>query len=552
MKLGLSSFSVGWSVGIAGEEAGCRMGFIDLIELTAHYGLKLLQVGDNLPLHTLPDEELEYGRQLLERYGIELELGTRGLHEETINTYLELADYFRSKLIRIVIDQPGYEPSEAKIVSLLRKIAPRLEKQKVCLAIENHDRLKASTLAQILDQVASPWIGICLDTANSLGAGEGIEHVVDTLLPYTVNLHMKDFQISRVPHQMGFFVQGTAAGQGALNIPELIEKVRNNGRSANCILELWTPPCYSAAETCKKEKEYVDQSVKFLLPLIQRSSLNFTFGASAAYTISRFGADFKISDICRSIRELAEAGFRYYQPEISYTHALEEWENGGTEKVNACCAETGMKIRQLIAHFVMDYFRDDDIVQTEAGVPEMRRFIDIALKLKGCRQILIPVGPLTFRREKTTEYEKKIRAAFWDKLSKMLRLADEAGLGIAFELLPDNFIGNFQELFTEGENIGVPFGINFDTAHALVNGENVSWVPCNYRRRIIGTHLGDTAGKPGDKRIPGKGTLAWGEIMRGLCAYGNQESLDLEIFAPSDIALESYIEGRKILEGYLK
>ncbi len=38
-------------------------------------------------------------------------------------------------------------------------------------------------------------------------------------MPFTVNLHVKDFIIQRVGHQMGFTVTGTPLGKGMIQLP---------------------------------------------------------------------------------------------------------------------------------------------------------------------------------------------------------------------------------------------------------------------------------------------------------------------------------------------
>jgi 3-oxoisoapionate decarboxylase len=64
------------------------------------------------------------------------------------------------------------------------------------------------TLAHIVKTLASSHLGIVLDTVNSFGSLEPPELVVETLVPYTVNLHIKDFEVKRVPHNLGFEVWG--------------------------------------------------------------------------------------------------------------------------------------------------------------------------------------------------------------------------------------------------------------------------------------------------------------------------------------------------------
>jgi sugar phosphate isomerase/epimerase len=136
------------------------------------------------------------------------------------------------------------------------------------LGIENHDRLSASALAEIVDRISSPAVGICLDTANSFGALEGPQWVVQTLGPYVVNLHLKDFTIRREPHMMGFRIEGAPAGQGLLDVPWVLDQLRAFGRDVNVILELWPPPEPDVAATIAKEAMWRAASIRYLRTLI--------------------------------------------------------------------------------------------------------------------------------------------------------------------------------------------------------------------------------------------------------------------------------------------
>ena len=137
------------------------------------------------------------------------------------------------------------------------------------LAIENHDRLPAAHLAAMVQDLGPDWVGVCLDTVNSLGALEGPAVVVETLGPWIVNLHLKDFTIFRPPHMMGFTVEGRPAGSGQLNVPQLLEILAAHEREFSAVLELWTPPEPSLEQTIRKEQRWVRESVEFLDPLFQ-------------------------------------------------------------------------------------------------------------------------------------------------------------------------------------------------------------------------------------------------------------------------------------------
>ena len=115
---------------------------------------------------------------------------------------------------------------------MIGEIVHDLEVQNICLVIENHDRFLSREFVEILQKSGSKNIAICLDTVNSMGAGEGLETVIGLLAPYTMNLHVKEFSIRRVSHKMGFVIEGVPLGKGMLPLMELISKVSSNCQSA--------------------------------------------------------------------------------------------------------------------------------------------------------------------------------------------------------------------------------------------------------------------------------------------------------------------------------
>ena len=182
MQLGISTYTYGWSFGTPGNRPALPMDEQALLDRAAQFGVRLVQFGDNLPLHEL----------------------------------------------------------------------------------ENHDRLKAWEFADIVERVNSPNVGICLDSVNSMGAGEGLEEVVRTLAPYTVNLHVKDFGIRRLPHLMGFQIDGRPAGEGMLNVPWLVGQIAPYGRCQTAILEQWVVPDDDPLATVAKEERWAEWSMNYL------------------------------------------------------------------------------------------------------------------------------------------------------------------------------------------------------------------------------------------------------------------------------------------------
>jgi sugar phosphate isomerase/epimerase len=267
--LGLGSYGVGWAIGVAGyEPPAVPLDGIGLVRLTDSLGLKLLQIADNLPLHTLDAASRSALRDEAQGRGITLEVGTRGIGTEHLRQYIEIAAYFSSPILRVVVDTKAHHPAPDEVVSLVRAALPMLEDADITLAIENHDRFKVRTLAEIIETINHPRVGICLDTVNSFGSAEGPEVVIKALGRYGINLHVKEFVVQRASHNMGFTVTGAPAGTGLLDVPGLLASLQAEGRTFNAIIETWAAPEATMAETIAKERAWVEQSVHYLRTLI--------------------------------------------------------------------------------------------------------------------------------------------------------------------------------------------------------------------------------------------------------------------------------------------
>jgi sugar phosphate isomerase/epimerase len=169
--------------------------------------------------------------------------------------------------VRVIIERTPH-PSTADVVDALRAVVPEYARANVSLAIENHDRFPAASLAAMVEQIDSRHVGICLDTANSIGCAEGLETLLRVLGRWVINLHVKDVRIYRPPHRRGFFVEGCPTGQGQVDIPWVIGELLAQGRSPNAILEQWPPPEATIAESVAKEEAWAIESIRYLRKLI--------------------------------------------------------------------------------------------------------------------------------------------------------------------------------------------------------------------------------------------------------------------------------------------
>lgn len=263
MDLGISTYSFPWAFGVPGFETTQPFTASDLILFAAEKNIRIVQFGDNYPLHDFSKEQLQGLKKFADQRNVKIEVGTKRLTYSNIINHLAIARIMNSSFIRIIIDDKDYHPSQTEIIEIINSLLPQLALNEVQLAIENHDRLPAETLKYIVENTDPELIGICLDTANSFGAGESIREVVTYLAPYTINVHIKDFIIRRVHHKMGFKMEGCIAGTGMLNIPWLLNTV-DAERCCSATLELWSDMENTLPDTIKREKEWVEKSIDYL------------------------------------------------------------------------------------------------------------------------------------------------------------------------------------------------------------------------------------------------------------------------------------------------
>lgn len=262
MILGISSYTYTWAVGVPGSIPQKTLTERGLLEKARDLGLNLVQIADNLPLHDLSEERFEGLISLATEYGIIIEAGSNRMTPENLERYIVIAERLKSGILRFVIDGEDFRPSLQEIVAIIKTVEPELRKRKIILALENHDRLFSHEFRSIIETLASRYVGICLDCANSLGAGEGIKEVVGNLAPYVVNFHLKEISIKRKYHRMGFDVEGVPFGKGMLPLPWILNQLTAKCRTA--ILEQWTPPEENITATIEKENRWAEESISWL------------------------------------------------------------------------------------------------------------------------------------------------------------------------------------------------------------------------------------------------------------------------------------------------
>jgi sugar phosphate isomerase/epimerase len=272
MILGIGTFSYPWAIGVPGfERIAHPVGHFELLERAIRHGVGAVQYVDNLPLTALSEGELDRLIGRAKDAGVTIEVGMRGTladGPEGVRAHLALVKRCGGSFLRVMIDTFEEQPDAATTVARLKPLVGEFAEAGVVLAIENFDRFPARQFAEFVGLLGSKGpddsnapVGICLDTVNNFGALEGPDVVVPPLAPLTVNLHVKDFVVERVPSRLGFVIEGRPAGQGRLDVEGLLPQLP---ACRSVTLELWTPPEESMEATCEKEAVWVEESLAYL------------------------------------------------------------------------------------------------------------------------------------------------------------------------------------------------------------------------------------------------------------------------------------------------
>lgn len=246
---------------------GSRGEPIDLPEMlrrSARLGAEVFQICDYAPLVGFSAAELRGLRSLAADLGIVLELGTRGVDPAHLATYLDLAGMLSASIVRSMLFAPDSRPTLGEAERMLRTALPGYEAAVVELALETYEQVPSADLVTLVESIASPSLGICLDPANCVAALENPRDVVERCAPYVSNIHVKDFAFMRKAGWVGFELVGAPLGTGLLDYDDLVRTVDPAGRGISRIVEHWVPWQGDLAATVAIEDDWTSRNIRYL------------------------------------------------------------------------------------------------------------------------------------------------------------------------------------------------------------------------------------------------------------------------------------------------
>ena len=224
------------------------------------------------------DDFLNRLRDTLDSYGFErvwawghpngLCSGTDRQASRDLIRHLAYAEKIGSGVMRIVGGSRRTRPAsfalhKRRLGGMLKKLLPAAEDHGIILALENHIDLMADEMVDLIASLDSPWLGVCLDTANNLRLHEDPLVVAEKLAPFVRATHVKDVWVRRGDPKDFAFWPSVPLGQGLVDIGQVIALLRKARYKGLLAIEVdYLHPDYG------DEDRAVAASVKYLKTLL--------------------------------------------------------------------------------------------------------------------------------------------------------------------------------------------------------------------------------------------------------------------------------------------
>jgi 3-oxoisoapionate decarboxylase len=232
-----------------GVEMGClsaaKMTPFEYLDYLAKMGIQAVQfnAGTLGVGVAAPDEAaLQRVRDYAARLGVELSAfsggsicptsssfnAKRGTPEQQISQGIGIARILGARAMRVVVggakERPEIERHMESTARVLKGMRTQILDWGVKLALENHGGdFQAREIKALIEDVGKDILGVCLDAGNPLWMLEDPHLTLELLGPYTVNSHVRDTAVWRVPE--GVAVRWVNMGEGNVDIDGWVKKL---------------------------------------------------------------------------------------------------------------------------------------------------------------------------------------------------------------------------------------------------------------------------------------------------------------------------------------
>lgn len=238
-EIGLTSYAFRYA-----QEAGqgCR----SLVEAAADMGFRRVQLCENTEIACLRRPQLAELAELSADLGVVLELGIKGLSEESLDRHVEAAAALGCGTLRVVLSERKPENAEEQTAleerafSILDSRRAALRDAEIIVGLENHFDLPTERLVYLADILGPGLVGLILDTSNCLGFLESPENALRLMGDRILSVHLKDYLVRK--HPQGYSIVGAVLGQGQLDVSGFVASISALRSRPTILLELAVVP----------------------------------------------------------------------------------------------------------------------------------------------------------------------------------------------------------------------------------------------------------------------------------------------------------------------
>jgi 3-oxoisoapionate decarboxylase len=113
-----------------------------------------------------------------------------------------------------------------------------VRKHRVDLAVENHKDWEAADLLEFMGKISSEYVGVTIDTGNSISLLEHPDDTAQQLARYGKTTHIKDMGVQE--YEDGFLLSEVPVGQGFLDMNSIFKTIEKRNPKIRFVLEMIT------------------------------------------------------------------------------------------------------------------------------------------------------------------------------------------------------------------------------------------------------------------------------------------------------------------------
>lgn len=253
-------------------------------------------------------------------------------------------------------------------------------------------------------------------------------------------------------------------------------------------------------------------------------------------------------DLFSAIQQIAKAGYEGVELVLDIPHAFLPLKEQTVSKIKQCLKENDVLAANLNANTVLGWHDNKKASSFEPSLsnkdPKMRSWrisytkqaIDLAESLN-CPSVCVTSGLLN---ENNREAELR---HFEDSLSILNDYAEQKRTMIAIEYEPGLLIGDSEAVWEAISNFR-NVGLNLDTCHAEVAGEDLPTIIQRFNTKIVHTHISDCKDRVHFHLLPGLGCIDFQKFIDTLNKIRYKGFLTSELYTyhetPQDAAAKAF------------